>query len=248
MKTLSASVWMVMAALLLSGCLFPDSERAENQIPYEDQIQSVQTAVHQYRESTQVLPIQTRDAETSVFMRYPVNFRTLVPGYLQSAPGNAFENGGTFQYVLTNVEEEAEVKLVDLRSSRKLQEISRRIDSYRSSNRFAPVNGQVGPGVLELNYEALRYDEVATVQSPFNPNHKLPIHMATNGDLIIDYRIDVMYFIEEYGMDGFSEGDDLRWLLVEHSPFVPAHSKPITVKDGEVVYMDESELSDLSQN
>ncbi|MBM7094664.1 MULTISPECIES: hypothetical protein [Alteribacter] len=240
MKKMTAVMALLLSAFILSGCLFPDDQRAENQVPYDDQIQSVQTAVNQYREDTQVLPIQTRDNEVSVFMRYPVNFRSLVPSYLQNAPGNSFENGGTFQYVLTNVEEQAEVKLVDLRSSRKLQEINRRIDSYRSQNRYAPVEGQAGPGVLELDYEALRYNEPATVRSPFHPDHLLPVHMATNGELVIDYSIDILYYIEEYGMGDFSEGDDLRWLLVEHAPFVPAHSKPMTIEDGEVVFKSSS--------
>ncbi|PYZ98435.1 hypothetical protein CR205_07530 [Alteribacter lacisalsi] len=239
MKQIWTGITTALAVVLLTGCLFPSDQRGENQVPYEDQLQSVQSAVTQYREDTSVLPIQTRDAETSVFQRYPVNFRTLVPSYLQQAPGNSFENGGTFQYVLTNVEEEAEVKLVDLRSSNKLQDLNRRINQYRSQNQYAPVEEAVGPGILKLDYESLHYREEQTVPSPYHPDHRLPIHMATNGDLVIDYSLDIRHYIEEYGLGDFSEGDDLRWLLVEHAPFVPAHSKPMTIEDGEIIFKSE---------
>ncbi|TMW73608.1 hypothetical protein [Alteribacter natronophilus] len=239
MKQLWTGLTIVLASVLLTGCLFPEGQRAENQVPYEDQLQSVQSAVNQYREDTSVLPIQTRDQETSVFQRYPVNFRTLVPAYLQQAPGNSFENGGTFQYVLTNVEEAPEVKLVDLRSSNKLQDINRRINQYRSQNRYAPIEEAVGPGILSLDYEALHYNEMQTVPSPFHSDHRLPVHMTNSGELVIDYSLDIRHYIDEYGMGEFSEGDDLRWLLVEHAPFVPAHSKPMTVEEGEIIFKTE---------
>ncbi|WP_096434858.1 hypothetical protein [Alteribacter populi] len=240
MKKATLSLSFICILVFLSGCLFPEESRTENQVPYDDQLQSVQTAVNQFREDSGVLPIKTRDEETPIFQKYPVEFRSLVPQYLQQAPGNSFENGGIFQYVLTNVEDEPEVKLIDLRSANGLQELSRRINQYRSQNNFAPVGELLGSNLLKLDYEALNFDEEPTVASPFHPTHELPVLLTTSGELVVDYRIDIQHFIDEYGMENYSEGEDLRWLLVDHSPFVPVHSKPITVKNGEVVFMKES--------
>lgn len=46
--------------IMLSGCLYPQERKAENQIPYEDQIQAVQLAVNNYKEASDgLLPIKT---------------------------------------------------------------------------------------------------------------------------------------------------------------------------------------------
>ena len=38
---------------ILTACGYPQSEKAENQVPYEDQLNTVQNAVNQYKEVTQ---------------------------------------------------------------------------------------------------------------------------------------------------------------------------------------------------
>ncbi|MFA9556136.1 hypothetical protein ACERII_02340 [Evansella sp. AB-rgal1] len=236
MKYVILSV-LSIGILLLTGCLYPDEQRMKNRVPYADQIQSVQSAVNQFRQDQGVLPIKTREADTPIFRKYPIDFAKLVPRYLQSAPGNSFENGGTFQYVLVNPEELAEVKLIDITTIREIQELNRRITLYRREHRFAPIAELVGYELLRLDYEALNYSEEPTVNSPFHPNHRLPLLMQSNGEIVIDYSLDIKHYIEEYGMDGFEEGDDLRWLLVNNSPFVPVYSLPqIMNNEHEIVF------------
>ncbi|ADU30122.1 hypothetical protein [Evansella cellulosilytica] len=221
--------------ILLSGCLYPDERRPENQVPYEDQIQSVQSAVIQFRQDHGRLPIIERE-NTDVFRKYQVNFAPLIPNYLQSPPGNSFESGGVFQYVLINIEEMPEVKLIHLPMIREIQEFQQRVDMYRRENQYAPVDQIVGKELLRLDYEELNYSEQPTVDSPYHPDHRLPLLLQNDGTVIIDYTIDILYFIEEHGLDEFDEGDDLRWLLVKHAPFVPVYSRPMTLIDGEIVF------------
>jgi hypothetical protein len=227
---------LAAALIFLTGCLYPEEQRRENQPVYEEQLQSVQSAVMRYQENTGVLPIKTREADTPVFRKYPINFSQLVPAYLESPPGNSFESGGTFQYVLVTPEETPEVKLIDLRTVRVIQDLERRIFQYRSEHRYAPVKEVAGNELLKLDYEKLNYDEEPAVESPFHPDHRLPLLLQTDGSIVIDYSLDIKYFLDEHGKDSYEEGDDLRWLLVEHSPFVPAYSIPQTAEDGEVVF------------
>ncbi|MBU9723961.1 MULTISPECIES: hypothetical protein [Bacillaceae] len=241
MRLLKTGIISLFTFLLLTGCLYPDERRIENSVPYSDQLQAVENAVLQYRQDYGAVPVKTREEDTPIFRRYPINFTQLVPGYLQSAPGNSFENGGVFQYVLIHPERMPEVKLIDLRVSREIQNFHQRILEYRRTNNFAPVNEAIGDGILSIDFKALNYDNEPAVSSPFHSDHKLPLLMQTDGEIIVDYSMDIMHYINEYGMGEYVEGDDLRWLLVDHSPFVPVNSLPQTMKDGEIVFMSGSE-------
>ncbi|QKS73224.1 hypothetical protein FLK61_30680 [Paenalkalicoccus suaedae] len=232
-----------IVAALLSGCLYPQEERTRNQVPYEDQLVAVGNAVNQYRENNSgLLPIATREADTPLYRKYPIQFTQLVPMYMQEAPSNSFENGGTFQYVLVDVEEEPQVKLIDLKTIRTIQEVESAIFQYRSQNDYAPVAEVIGTEILKLDYEALGFQEEPTVDSPFHPTHQLPLVLTTRGDVVIDYGLDIRFYVDEYGIGDFQEGDDLRDLLVEHAPFVPTYSLPQSIENGEIIFLEEGEI------
>ena len=78
-KMLGLSV--VLSVFLLSGCMFPEENLQQNQIPYEDQVESVQNAVLEYRKDHggQLLPIKTKDQDTPYYMKYVIDFQKLVP-------------------------------------------------------------------------------------------------------------------------------------------------------------------------
>src|SRR5690606_1564565 len=118
-------ILFIFSILIVSGCMYPNDRKVENQVPYPDQIHAVQQAVNQFQADSGILPIKTREADTPIYQKYPIDFRKLVPRYLQQAPGNSFENGGIFQYVLINVEEQPEVKLLHLVMSKDVQQLQR---------------------------------------------------------------------------------------------------------------------------
>ncbi|WP_170008734.1 hypothetical protein [Bacillus fonticola] len=217
---------------LLTGCMYPQEELARNQTPYEDQIQSVQSSVTRFQEANGILPIKTREMDTPIYRKYPIDFKRIVPSFQSEVPTNAFENGGVFQYVLVDVEEDPQVKLFDLRLADAIRELKFRIDANTG---YPPYGEEIADSVFTLRYEELGLEEGPTVLSPYT-QQQLPLIVGPNGEVYIDYRSDVARLIQE-GTITPEQGGDLREQLVERSAFVPAYSLPIVIGEGrEPVY------------
>lgn len=236
MKKMSILVMVAIIAMLLGGCMYPESERAENKIPYEEQVNSVQNAVKQYQEeSGGLLPIKTRDMDVDQYIKYPIDFSKIVPKYLAEIPPNAFETGGIFQYVLMDVEENPTVKLVDLQ----LAETIRSINVRKSANGGqAPIAEIIADNVYRLNYSAMGFKEEQVAVSPYS-GRNLPLVVTGKGDVYVDYSMDLYTALQEY--EGtIEEGQDIRFLLYQDSPIVPAYSLPYTVnKEMEPIFNNE---------
>lgn len=215
--------------------MYPDSERAENQRPYEDQLNSVQVAVDQFQEATGgLLPIKTRDQDVDQYIKYPIDFKQIVPAYLSEVPPNAYENGGLFQYVIMDVEENPTVKLVDLRSAEKIRELNIKL----GVNGYGPVAEKIAENVYTLNYEVMGYEDQQTVPSPYS-DVNLPLVATGDGTIYVDYSIDLQRILQEDKPD-VKPGEDIRYLLTEKYPVVPAYSLPYTVNENnEPVFMTE---------
>lgn len=212
--------------VLLSGCMYPDEQKAENQIPYEDQLNTVQSAVNRYQEASGgLLPIKTRDMETDQYIKYPIDFSKIVPAYTEKIPSNAFENGGIYQYVLMDVEENPTVKLVDLRTAEKIRELNIR----KGINGYAPISDVIVDNVYKLNYEMMGYKKEQTVPSPYS-NVELPLVITGDGTIYVDYSIELNRILAEEDPD-VKAGEDIRYLLTQKYPIVPAYSLPYTVNE-----------------
>lgn len=229
MKKLILVGLLMLITSVLAGCLFPNEKRVENQIPYPDQIHAVQQAVNQFQQDTGVLPIKTRDMETPIYQKYPIDFAKLVPRYIQQPPGNSFENGGVYQYVLVNVEEAPEVKLIDLTVMKEIQLLQSNLNQYLRKNDLAPIDEMVDLGLFTLRYEELGYSSPPRVRSPYFGNY-LPLLIDNSGQILIDYKMDINMVLQEYELD-LEQGEDIRYILVDHFPFVPAFSIPYTLDE-----------------
>ena len=120
------TVWLglcIIGLFVLSGCLYPREMRVENQMPVAERVEWVQEAVEAYHEDTGVFPIQTKDAQTPLYEKYPLDFQKLVPKYLPYIPGDAFEAGGKYQYVLVDPETEPKVRLLDIETAQIVADI-----------------------------------------------------------------------------------------------------------------------------
>lgn len=230
---------LVSFLFLLTGCLYPDSERVENQVPHETQLEMVQAAVDSYQEQTDgLLPIRTKPSDTPIFEKYLIDFKLLKDqNAIAEIPGNAFENGGFYQYILITPEEDPTVKLIDLRVTEALRSVYIRLEAFIQEHTYPPFGEKVEEGIYLVDYEKLKMDEPPTVISPYSKEH-LPIIMDVYGNLYIDYRKDLQRALNEYEHD-YEEGDDIRYLLTDHTPFAPTYSLPYTIKDGEPVFMEE---------
>lgn len=222
--------------IVLSGCLYPQSELSKNQIPNEEQLAAVESAVLQYKEqSNGLVPIKTMPSDVSLYEKYIIDFTTLREAQLISEiPATAYENGGFYQYVLITPEEDPRVRLIDLRITEKLREVNVKLDIYRQQNLYPPFGEQIADGIYRLNYEKLGFKEEPLVVSPFS-QQRLPLLMTTDGELIVDYRIDLQMALEQYDVN-IEEGEDIRFILEENYPFVPAYSVAYTVENNEPVF------------
>lgn len=226
MKKISQLSLLILIAILLSGCMYPESERVENQRPNEEQLASVQAAVEQFQETTGgLLPIKTRDQDVDQYIKYPIDFEKIVPAYLSEIPPNAYENGGLFQYVIMDVEENPTVKLVDLRSAEKIRELNIKL----GANGYGPIADQVAENVYKLDYKIMGYKEEQTVPSPYS-NVNLPLVATGDGSIYIDYSIELNRILQEDKPD-VKPGEDIRYLLVDKFPVLPAYSLPYTVNE-----------------
>lgn len=212
----------------------PADQDGSGNIPYDDQIDIVQRAVDSYQEkSGGLLPIKTRELETDIYIKYPIEFSKIVPEFTEKIPSNAYEKGGIFQYVLMEVETNPQVKLVDLRVAERIRELNLRKNVNAGS---IPFNEAVGEGVYAVDFKAMGFDKPLTVPSPYSDTH-LPLVVGGNGHFYVDYSIDLNKILQEEKPD-VKRGDDIRYLLSERSHVLPAYSLPYTVnEDNEPVFL-----------
>ncbi|GIN92038.1 hypothetical protein J6TS1_23950 [Siminovitchia terrae] len=233
MKKWMAGFYFLLTAMLLSGCFYPEDRKVENNIPYEEQIDSVQRSVEKFQEETGgLLPIKTKEADTPIYQKYPIDFKKLIPQYLETPPGNAYESGGVFQYVLIDVETNPTVKVFDVRLAEKVNEFYIRIRSQG----YPPFKEEVADNVYSLDQKKLGYKEEQYYTSPYT-NNNLPFVINGKGEIYVDYISD-LYQVLKDEKKGFSPGEDIRKILYKDSPIVPAFSMPYTVdENNEPVYM-----------
>ncbi|MGD7045445.1 hypothetical protein [Jeotgalibacillus proteolyticus] len=227
----TASIFLVF---LLQGCMYPSQQKSENEIPYEDQIQNVQEAVDRFQEdSGGLLPIKTLEEDTPIYQKYLIDFSKIKPRYMDQLPGNAYENGGVFQYLLLDVEEDPTVHIFDLRIAEEIRSLQIKIQA----NRGIPFESSLGGKYYSINFEKLGYKEDPKVLSPFT-NKELPIIADGDGTIYVDYLTDLYQFAQENELPIDSmESDDIREILHEESSFVPAYSPEYEVnEENEITY------------
>lgn len=227
MKKMTVSILVLAISVLLSGCMYPASERTENQMPHLDQLLTVQNAVESYQNASGgLLPIKTRDIDEDQYIKYPIEFSNLVPDHMSEIPPNAYESGGIFQYVIMDVEETPTVKLVDLRVAEAIRSINIR---KAANGGRAPIEEVIADNVYKLNYTAMGFNDEQFVTSPYS-GRNLPLVINGRGDVFVDYTMDLYTELQEYEGE-LEEGEDIRFLLYEESPIVPAYSLPYTIDD-----------------
>lgn len=230
---------VAIVSILLSGCMYPQDEMESKQRPYEDQLESVQKAVDTYQEQSDgLLPIKTRDMDTDQYIKYPIDFTKIVPSLMEKIPSNAYEQGGIYQYVLMDVEENPTVKLVDLRVAERIRELILR----KTVNGVLPFKDPVqeGANVYEVDFEKMGLKKPLTVESPYSDAH-LPLVVGGDGKFYIDYSIELNRILTN-DKPSVKPGEDIRYLLADNYPVLPAYSLPYTVNEkNEPVFMKSSD-------
>lgn len=233
-KGLLSFLILAVVSAILTGCAYPQDKLAQNQIPYEDQVNAVQSAVDKFqKDKGGILPIKTNENDTPIYQKYLIDFKKLVPEYMAEAPGNAFESGGIFQYVLIDVETDPTVKIFDLRLAETIRDINLRINMQK----YPPYKEQLADNVFSLDFEKLGYKEEPAVMSPFT-NQDLSFVVTGNAEVYVDYRKD-LYQILQNSESSFEPNEDLRNVLHKDSLFVPVYSLPYSfdTESNEIIFV-----------
>jgi len=237
-------LWTVPFLLvILTGCLYPSNQLQKNQVPNQVQLESIQNAVDTYQENTNgLLPIKTKPQDTPIFQKYQLDFEKLKQqNLIGEPPGTAFENGGYYQYVIIHPEENPTVKVLDLRTTETLRSLQVKVKFFRDNNRYPPFGDQIAKGVYALDYEKIGLDEPPMIDSPYS-QQMLPVYLNSEGKLFIDYRKDLYEYLSNKD-HSYESGEDIRYLLTDHAPFVPGYSEPYTIREGEPIFMSEYQSS-----
>lgn len=230
-----AAIWIVIAVMvsLLSGCMYPNQLRKENQAKAKESVLIVQNAVEQYKQKNGVLPIKNSSVETPLYEKYVLDLKKLTQGpYLGQVPGIAFENGGSFMFVLVNPETKPEVKLLDVAAFQLTEDIQKWVNDYRSAHNGAlPAGEQAGTNVYRLDFDKLgkKSEQVKSVYSA----QYLSFIVDKQGTVGINYAPEIAKAMERQGMKTADANADLRSLLPADSPFVPVKSFPTRFIDNE---------------
>lgn len=230
---------VVLAGLLLvlTGCLYPQDNLMKNQMTNDEQLGIVEKAVLAYREQTDgLLPIKTKSSDTPVYEKYLIDFLELKrENTLTDTPGTAYENGGVYQYIIVDPEEDMRVKVIDLRTTEALRSVFVSLDIYRSKHTYPPFGDEIQKGVYQVKYKSLGLKEAPFVISPYS-GEELPIVMDQTGALYIDYRVDLYQALNEF-THTYKNGDNILPILVDNYPFAPAYSMPMTIEDGDPIFL-----------
>jgi hypothetical protein len=229
-KTWHVTLMLAVLAVLLGGCLYPDERKLENQIPSTFYLEATQRAVEQYQKDTGVLPIVTKPLDTPIFEKYEIDFRFLMPKYMPDAPGNSFEKGGLYKYVLIDVDTKPQVKLIHLGMVSKVADVQQAVDRYRSNRGKLPIERDLGNGYYTIAFGKIGMQETQVPSTA--GNQLLPLIMNEKGEVGIDYAADIATLLRNNKVQ-VPPNTDPRYVLARESMFVPAKSFPYELVDRE---------------
>ncbi|EJL32101.1 hypothetical protein [Brevibacillus sp. BC25] len=229
-KSFKLVISLTILSSLLSGCLYPDERRAENQIPSTFFVEATQKAIEQFQKDTAVLPIVTKPLDTPIFEKYEIDFRKMIPKYMPDVPGNAFEKGGVYKYVLIDVDTKPTVKLIHLTAVSTVADVQSEVDRYKGHFEKLPVIADLGNGYYSIDHERLGL-KAWQVPSAMG-TYLLPLVMNAEGQVGIDYATDIAQLLRDTKVT-VPEKTDPRYVLARNSMFVPAKSFPYEMVNGE---------------
>lgn len=233
MKNLTIFRWinlfivMSIITVMLTGCLYSSKQGQEPQVSYRESVDRIQKAIEQFQDEQSILPIITAGEETPRYEKFRIDLDKLSKmGYIDEIPATAFEKGGSAYFLLLDEEVDPTVKVMDLMTVQKVNDVQRQVNSYRNANDGElPIQGHIEtyPGLFTVDLKKAKAESYA-LQSIFSGQEQsyLVDHV---GRVYVDYAFDIMQAIEKSGVSA-SDYVDLRALLVEQSYFVPVKSLP----------------------
>lgn len=224
----ACAAWM----LLTAGCLYPQDQTPGNQASSRSAVALVQDAVDRYREATGVLPIQSADQSVPLYEKFKIDFAKMKRmGYVESVPKLAFENGGSYVFLIIDEETKPVVKLLDVAAHQGIASVQQQVDAYRKRNSDdIPAGAEADPGFRYVDFGKLgmKPPKLTSVYS----RRPLELMVDEQGRVYADYRIDIADAMKKTAHAESTKGEDLRRRLIDASDFVPVKSPAYREVDG----------------
>ncbi|RUT36612.1 hypothetical protein EJP77_03640 [Paenibacillus zeisoli] len=210
---------------VLGGCMYPRESRPGNQVSYRESVNRLQLAVDQFQKDQGILPILNADESTPRFEKFRIDLDKLnKTGYIDEIPATAFEQGGSAYFLILDEETKPVVKVMELTTVQKVNDIQRAVDKYKSSHQGKlPVGQELYPGIYSIDLMAINSESLAWTS--FYSGQTSDYLLDPRGQVYVDYALDIMQAVEKSGVTPKAD-TDLRSLLLEHSYFVPVKSLP----------------------
>ncbi|MCR2803023.1 DUF3939 domain-containing protein [Paenibacillus soyae] len=230
----AASAIMLAAMMtLLSGCLYPEENLKQN-VPPKEAVRNVQAAIDQYFEEKGLLPISNSDQDVPKYEKFKLDFKKLQStGYLSAIPTAAFENGGTYFFLIMDEETDPTVKLMDIVTYQRINDVQKWVKEYRDSRGALPQGDEMYPGFYTIDYESMGR-KAPELRSVFSGT-MLSAIMDKNGLVYTDYGVDIMQLMQKNADLQAAEDTDLREWLADASDFVPVKAPEYRLRNGEPV-------------
>jgi hypothetical protein len=215
---------MVSLALTLSGCLYPGDEKRAS-VNYRESVKRIQAAVDDYQQEEGVLPILNADETTPRYEKFRIDLGKLNnKGYLDDIPATAFEQGGSAYFLILNEEIDPVVKVMDLVTVQKVNDVQRQVNRYKSAHGGnLPVLDELYPGLYTIDHKQAGTSSI-TLTSVYS-GQVLDFIMDKDGTVYVDYVFDIMAAVDKKGGE-HDKNQDLRLDLEEASYYVPVKSLP----------------------
>ncbi|MGG3282432.1 hypothetical protein ABEQ74_18950 [Paenibacillus solani] len=233
-KKMSAALVLVLLPALLTGCLYPGENMPENKVSYRESVKRIQSAVDDFYQEQGILPIITAGSEVPRYEKYRVDLDQLKNrGYIDQIPNTAFEKGGSGYFLIINEETEPTVKVMDLTTTQKVNDVQRAVNLYKMSHDDAlPAGEAFYPGYTTVDLS--KTDAKSLKLNSVYSGQEMTFIMDENGTVYADYAFDIMQAIQKNGTDP-KKDEDLRRYLEQESYYVPVKSVPYTWQDGQPV-------------
>ncbi|WP_440394731.1 hypothetical protein [Paenibacillus sp. SAF-054] len=226
-RSAAAAVLAVLLAFSLTGCLYPDEKKTENRVSYRESVKRIQSAIDDFQKDQGLLPIINSDGETPKYEKFRVDLDQLQKrGFIDEIPATAFEKGGSAYFLIQNEETDPTVKVMDLITVQKVNDVQRAVNQYKTAHDGKlPAGEELYPGIHRVDPELANIKSVV-LKSVYS-GQDMNFMMDQAGTVYVDYAFDIMQLIDKEGLKPTPE-EDLREELVKSSDYVPVKSLPYT--------------------
>lgn len=224
-RTLCVGTVLLILTFSLSGCLYPDSDEGPPKVNYRESVKRIQSAVDDFQQEEGILPIINADITTPRYEKFRIDLDMLnKKGYLDDIPSTAFEKGGSAYFLILNEESDPTVKVMDLVTVQKVNDVQLQITRYKSANGgVLPAGDEIYPGLFSIDTKKAGTGSIKL--SSVYSGEDIPFIMDKDGNVYVDYVFDIMTVINKNGGPE-QQNRDLRFDLEEASYYVPVKSLP----------------------